>query len=106
MECYCYLRNVQGLLADGKTSNERRFGESFKGPIIHFGALIEYHPISLKDQSRIHQFGKKVLPGIFLGSELVAEGIWKGDIHIADLEDLENWKHQNFILEVSTRKKY
>ena len=106
MECYCYLRNVQGLLADGKTPNERRFGESFKGPIIHFGALIEYHPISLKDQSRIHQFGKKVLPGIFLGSELVAEGIWKGDIHIADLEDLENWKHQNVILEVSTRKKY
>ena len=25
------------------------------------------HWLSIKDQSRIHQFGKKVLPGLFLG---------------------------------------
>ena len=31
----------------------------FKGPIIPFGLLVEYHPITSKDQSRIHQFGKK-----------------------------------------------
>ena len=30
MECHCYLRNVQDLLADGKTPYERRFGEPFK----------------------------------------------------------------------------
>ena len=29
MECYCYLRNVQDLLADGKTLHERRFAEPF-----------------------------------------------------------------------------
>ena len=34
MECYCLLRNVQDLLADGRTPDERRFGEPFKGPII------------------------------------------------------------------------
>ena len=39
MECYCYLRNNQDLLADGKTPLERKFGESFKGSIIPFGAL-------------------------------------------------------------------
>ena len=89
MECYCYLRNIQDLLRDWKTLYGRRFGESFKGPITPFGALIEYHPISRKDQSRIHQFGKKVLPGIFLGCELIAAKIWKGDILEADLEDLE-----------------
>ena len=33
MEHYCDLRNVQDLLADGKTPCERRFGESFKGPM-------------------------------------------------------------------------
>ena len=38
---------------------------------------------------RIHQFGKKVLLGIFLGYELIAGGIWKGDILIADIEELE-----------------
>ena len=63
MECYTYLRNMQDLLCDGKTPNERRFGEPFKGPIIPFGSLVEYYPISSKDQSRIHQFGKKVLRG-------------------------------------------
>ena len=89
MECYTYLRNVTDLLSDGKTPYERRFGKPFEGPIIPFGSLVEYYPITAKDQSRIHQFGKKVLPGLFLGYALYAGGIWKGDILIADLEELE-----------------
>ena len=80
MECYTYLRNVTDLLSDGKTPYERRFGQPFKGPIIPFGSLVEYYPITAKDQSRIHQFGKKVLPGLFLGYALYAGGIWKGDV--------------------------
>ena len=72
-----------------KTPNERRFGEPFNGPIIPFGSLVEYHPITAKDQSRIRQFGKKVLPGLFLGYALYAGRIWKGDILVADLEELE-----------------
>ena len=60
------------LLSDGKTPYERRFGKPFKGPIIQFGSLVKYHPISAKDQSRIHQFGKKVSPGLFLGYALYA----------------------------------
>ena len=51
--------------------------------------MVEYHPISVPDQSRLHQPGKKVLPCIFLEYELIAEGIWKEDTLIADLEDLE-----------------
>ena len=89
MECYTYLRNVTDLLSDGKTPYERRFGQPFKGPIIPFGSLVEYYPISAKDQSRIHQFGKKVLPGLFLGYALYAGGIWKDDVLVADLEELE-----------------
>ena len=64
-------------------------GNHFKGPIIPFGSLVEFHPITAKDQSRIHQFGKKVFPGLFLGYALYAGGIWKGDVLIADLEELE-----------------
>ena len=75
--------------SDGKTPYERRFGEPFKGPIIPFGSLVEYYPISAKDQSRIRQFGKKVLPGLFLGYALYAGGIWTGDVLVADLEELE-----------------
>ena len=89
MDCYCYLRNIQDLLSDGKTPYERRFGEPCKGPIILFGSLVEYFPISAKDKSRIHQFGKKVLLGLFLGFAWYAECIWKGDILAADIEELE-----------------
>ena len=84
-----YLRNIQDLLSDGKTPYDRRFGKPFQGPIIPFGSLVEYYPISPKDQSRIHQFGKKVLPGLFLGYALYAVGILKGDVLVADLEELE-----------------
>ena len=62
----CYLRKVQDLLADVKTPNERRFGEPFKGSTIPFGAVVEHHPISTRDLSRLHHFGKKVLHCIFL----------------------------------------
>ena len=89
MEFYTYPRNTQDLLSYGKTPYERRFGEPFKGPIITFGSLVEYYTISAKDQSRIHQFGKKVLPGLFLGYALYAGGIWKGDLLVADIEELE-----------------
>ena len=89
MECHTYLQNVQDLFSDGKPPYERRFGQPFKGPIIPLGSLVEYYPITAKDQSRIHQFGKKVLPGLFLGYALYAGGIWKGDVLVADLEELE-----------------
>ena len=72
MECYCYLRNIQDLLSDGKTPYERRFGMPLNGPVIPFGAMVEYHPISAKDYSRLHQFGAKVLPGKFLSCALYA----------------------------------
>ena len=65
------------------------FGQPFKGPIIPFGSFVEYHLITAKDQSRIHQFGKKVLPGLFFGYALYAGRIWKGDVLVADLEELE-----------------
>ena len=67
-----------GLLADGKTLYESRFGEPCKGPMISFGSMVEYHPTSAKDQPRLHQFGKIVLPGIFLGYALYAERIRSG----------------------------
>ena len=53
-----------------------------------FGALVEYHPFSTKDLSRLHQFGPKVLPGVFLGYALHAVRIWNGDILVADVEEI------------------
>ena len=60
----------------------------FKGFIIPFGSLVEYHPKTAKDQSRIHHFGKSftsIVPRI----RSLRGGIWKGDVLIADLEELE-----------------
>ena len=64
-------------------------GNHLKDLLFPFGSLVEYYPNSAKDQSRIHQFGKKVLPGLFLGYAFYAGGIWKGDVLTADLEELE-----------------
>ena len=89
MECYCYLRNIQDLLSDGKTPCERLVAIPFDGPVIFFGATVEYHPVSAKDLSKLHPFNPKVLPGMFLGHALHAEGVWEGDILVADIEELE-----------------
>ena len=88
---YCYLREKkkQDLQSDGKTPHERRFGFPFNGPVIPFGATVEYHPISASDLSRVHQFGPKFLSGTFLGYAFSREGIWKGDIRIGDIEELD-----------------
>ena len=48
----------------GRHPNERPFGVPFNGPVIPFGAKVEYHPITAKDLSRLHQFGPEVLPGL------------------------------------------
>ena len=50
--------------------------------------MVEYDAIPAKGQSRLDQFGKKVLPGKILGKALVARGIWEGDALIADIEEL------------------
>ena len=81
----CETFNISCLM--GRTPHERRFAEPCKGPVIPFGAMVEYHRSSAK--GLLHPFGKKVLPGIFLGYVLYAAGIWKGDILVADIEELE-----------------
>ena len=44
-----FARIVQHLLSDEKSPHERRFGMPFNGPVIPFGAMVEYHHLSAKD---------------------------------------------------------
>ena len=37
------LLSAKDLLSDGKTPYEMRFGAPFKGPVIPFGGMVEYH---------------------------------------------------------------
>ena len=44
MECYTFLRNVADLFSDGKTPNERRFGNHLKDLLFH---LVHWLSITL-----------------------------------------------------------
>ena len=81
LECYTYLRNFTDLLSDGKTPYERRFGQPFKGLIIPF----ELRRIS---QESINLERKSYLD---CSSDMhcTRGRIWKGDVLVADLEELE-----------------
>ena len=46
-------------------------------------------PFFCQDLSWLHKFDNKVLPGIFLGFVLYAGRIWKGDIVVSDIDELE-----------------
>ena len=89
MECYCYPRNVQDLLADGKTPCERRFGEARK-----------VQQFLLEQWLNTIQFLHETSPGstnsarhfyLEYSSDMrLSRGeIWKGDILVSDIEELE-----------------
>ena len=80
------LFGVHSDVNDVHRAGANRLQNKQKNP---FGSLVEYYPNSSKDHSRIHQFGKNVLPGLFLGYALYAGRLWKGDILVADIEELE-----------------
>ena len=58
----CETSQISYLM--GRLPLKRRSGQPFKGPIIPFGSLVEYHPFTAKDQSRIHQIWKESLTWI------------------------------------------
>ena len=67
-----FCETSQSFYLIGRRPMKDVVGKPFQRPIIPFGSLVEYHPITAKDQSIIHQFGKKVFPGMFLGCALYA----------------------------------
>ena len=88
MECYTYLRNVTDLLSNGKTPYERRFGKPFKGPIIPFGSLVEYHLNFCERPVATASVPFKSLTRK-ISRLCILRRIWKGDIMVADVEELE-----------------
>ena len=101
---FCDMSKIS--YADGENSfRTDRFWEPLKGPIIPFGAMNRiFSDFNARDQARLHQFGKQVLPGIFLGYALIAGGFWKGNILIARhcIELETDGRYRKFALEGST----
>ena len=90
MECYCSLRNIVDIVANkNQTPFELRYGCSWYGPTIPFGAYVHYLPLSPQDKSRTHQFGNKWLKGIFLGYEDREGGGWSQRLYVIDWEEYE-----------------
>ena len=73
------------LLSDGKTPCES-FWQPFKGPIIPFGSLVEYHPLSLRrtSQESINLERKSYLD-CSLATLCTRGEFWMGDFLVADL---------------------
>ena len=88
MMCFCWLRNVHDVRADGKTAYKARFGEDFDGPIIPFGCAVSYKPSRPKDIGRLAKLGEKTCEGIFMGYHLHSGGRWSGDVDILDSLEL------------------
>ena len=84
------MRNIADEQRSGHTSYYARFGESFGGPIIPFGAEVPYKPITDKDIVRLHKFGSKMLSGVFVGYEQRAGSGWSGNLLIVDWDEIEN----------------
>lgn len=89
--CYATasLRTSFDQLDGEETTYKRRFGYDFAGPLIPFGAHVEYLPITEEDKARCHQFGSKMLAGIFLGYEQQSVGGWRGGLLVADCGQIE-----------------
>ena len=62
------------------------------GPMILCGVEFYFSPISTKHRSRLHQFGTKMPPSIFIEYALDSGGGWTRDLIIADWHDIENKK--------------
>ena len=61
--------------------------------------MVDYHPISANDLSRLHQFGKKVFPGIFLGLVLYAgKNLERRHFGTQTLRNWKRWTHLKSML--------
>ena len=86
-ECCCCLRNAYNKMADGRTTYEQRCCVKFDGPLTPFWSQgqLQAHLLGM-----VHQFVRKMHPGIFVGFVLRAGRGWSGDLLIVDREDFEN----------------
>ena len=69
---------------------ETFWANHFKEPIVPNGSLVEYHPVIAKGPVKSPSIWKESLTWIVPLIRIVRwRGIWKGDVLVADLEELE-----------------
>ena len=83
----CETSQIYDLM--GRRPMKDFLGNHLKDRLFH---LVHWLSITLylcEGSVKNPSIGKKVLPGLFLGYALYAVEIWKGDILVADIEELE-----------------
>ena len=78
-----YLRNVQDSIPT------RCVARSLTDHQFFLGHWLSTSQLPVKEKSRVHHFGKKIVKGIFLGCVLRAGGGWSGDLMTAANDNLQ-----------------
>ena len=99
MECYCYLRNIQDLLSDGKTPYERRFGMPSNGPVMPFGACLRR---TYRDYINLAQKSCQVYSSVMYCMRVESE---KETLWSHTLKNSRRWTHLNSTPEGSMQRK-
>ena len=58
---------IHDSLANARTAHEKRYEVTSDGLVTLCGAEVTHKPMTPKDEARMHQFGIKMLRGIFMG---------------------------------------
>ena len=99
-KCYRFLRNVEDLLADGKTPYEGYFGVPFKGPIIFFlvqwlNIMFFLHGTSQGSTNTARKFCQDYSSDMnWSRGEFGKEIFW-----LQTWRNWKSWMYQKFILE-------
>ena len=79
MSTFCFLSKcIDVQISTGMTAYEARFNISFSGPVIPFGAHIQFKPSSDADKARLPKIGSGKLHGVFLGCHQRSGGVGRG----------------------------
>ena len=100
MECFWYPSPLTPLsppspqrsrpLTERENSVSKAFGEPFCGPTIPFGSMVEYHPVSAKDQAKTPPVWQKG-PSWHLRWLCIVRGDHvEGRHFVADAQELQN----------------
>ena len=105
MECYTYLRNVTDLLSGGTTPMKDVLGQPFRGPIISFGSLVEYYPVSAKDSQKSINLERKSCLDCSSDTHCARVEFGRVTYWLQTVRSWKRWTHQKSTLKDSVQRR-
>ena len=92
MRAFCFARNIDCGSGDSAWNRRHKKGH-FKGPIIRFGARVDFLPSPTTKQKESKKGRIKYAPasrvGVFLGYRIMCGGRWRGGFLVAELANFQ-----------------